>query len=190
MPTRLRSTASNNSSYTGEAPGAGGFAMYGLSANGHGLVGATAATGAAAVVGATNGIAGAFAAAFYGSVIVGGDLTVVGGAKSAAVLHPDGSHRRLYCMESPESWFEDFGKGRLECGSAQIAIDPDFGAVVDLSDYHVFLTEYGGHNDLSVAETYSRGISRRGQGCVEHRPLLLARRRQAQRHPWNDASKR
>jgi hypothetical protein len=148
----------NNSGYTGTSPGAGGFAVYGLSANGHGLVGATAATGGAAVVGATNGVAGAFAAAFYGPVIVGGDLTVVGGAKSAAVPHPDGSHRRLYCLESPESWFEDFGRGQLQCGSAAIAIDPDFGAVADLSDYHVFLTEYGGHNDLSVAEQTPGGF--------------------------------
>ena len=38
-----------------------------------------------------------------------GGLTIVGGIKSAAVPHPDGSHRQLYCMESPENWFEDFG---------------------------------------------------------------------------------
>jgi hypothetical protein len=35
----------NYSSYTGPGPGAGGFGIYGLSANGHGLVGATAAAG-------------------------------------------------------------------------------------------------------------------------------------------------
>ena len=104
--------ALNYSSYSGAGPGAGGFAIYGLSANGHGLVGATAATGAAAVVGATNGVAGAYAAAFYGPVIVGGDFTVVGGAKSAAVPHPDGSHRRLYCVESPESGLRTSGGGR------------------------------------------------------------------------------
>ena len=103
----------NNSTYTGPGPGAGGFGVYGLSANGHGLVGATAAAGAAAVVGATNGVANAYAGAFYGRVIVGGDFTVVNGAKSAAVPHPDGTHRRLYCLESPESWFEDFGTGQL-----------------------------------------------------------------------------
>jgi hypothetical protein len=73
--------ALNYSSYTGGGPGAGGFAIYGLSAKGHGLVGATAAVGAAAVVGATNGVAGAYAAAFYGPVIVGGDFTVVGGPR-------------------------------------------------------------------------------------------------------------
>ena len=110
----------NYSTYAGPGPGAGGFGVYGLSAKGHGLVGAVASAGAAAVVGATNGVAGAYAAAFYGPVVIGGDFTVVG-AKSAAVPHPDGSHRRLYCLESPESWFEDFGTGRLECGRAEIA---------------------------------------------------------------------
>ena len=125
--------ALNYSTYKGGGPGAGGFAIYGLSAMGHGLVGATAAAGAAAVVGATNGAAGSYAGAFYGPVIVSGNFTVVGGAKSAAVPHPDGSHRRLYCVESPESWFEDFGEGVLRCGEASIALDADFAAVVDAS---------------------------------------------------------
>jgi hypothetical protein len=164
---QVRSTSSANaiavygqnySTYAGPSPGAGGFAVYGLSARGHGLVGATAAAGAAAVVGATNGVSGAYAAAFYGPVIVGGDFTVVGGAKSAAVPHPDGSHRRMYCMESPESWFEDFGKGQLECGRASVQLDPDFAAVVDLEDYQVFLTEYGRHSDLCVVEQTTTGF--------------------------------
>jgi hypothetical protein len=149
----------NNSSYAGPGPGAGGFGVYGLSVKGHGLVGGTATAGGAAVVGATNGVAGAYAGAFYGPVIVSGAFTVVGGPKSAAMPHPDGSHRRLYCMESPESWFEDFGKGQLESGCATIAIDPDFAAVVDLSDYHVFLTQYGGHDDLSVVAQTSHSFS-------------------------------
>jgi hypothetical protein len=84
----------NNSSFAGPGPGAGGFGVYGLSAKGHGLVGATAAAGGAAVVGATNGVAGAWAAAFYGPVIVSGDFIVLDGAKSAAVPHPDGTHRQ------------------------------------------------------------------------------------------------
>jgi hypothetical protein len=82
----------NYSTFAGPNPGAGGFAVYGLSARGHGLVGATAAAGAAAVVGATNGVPGAYAVAFYGPVLVGGDFTVYG-AKSAAVPHPDGTRR-------------------------------------------------------------------------------------------------
>lgn len=148
----------NSSSYVGPSPGAGGFGVYGLSAKGHGLVGATAAAGAAAVVGATNGVAGAFAGAFYGPLIVGGDFTVVGGAKSAAVPHPDGSHRRLYCVESPESWFEDFGRGTLACGKAAVALDPDFAALVDAADYLVFITGNDGRSDLSVCDRTSMGF--------------------------------
>ena len=110
--------ALNYSTYTGGAPGAAGSPFTVCRRKGTASVGATAAAGAAAVVGATNGVAGAYAGAFYGPVIVGGNFTVVGGAKSAAVPHPDGSHRRLYCVESPESWFEDFGEAELICGEA------------------------------------------------------------------------
>src|ERR1700730_14622933 len=148
----------NNSTYAGPSPGAGGFAIYGLCAKGHGFVGATATAGGAAVVGATNGISGAYAGAFYGQVAVGGAFTVFGGPKSAAVPHPDGSHRRLYCMESPESWFEDFGESTLACGQAEIRLDPDFAAVADLSKYHVFLTQYDEHNDLCVTERSTNGF--------------------------------
>ena len=159
--------ALNYSNYAGAGPGAGGFAIYGLSAKGHGLVGATAAAGAAAVVGATNGVAGAYAAALYGPVIVGGDFTVVGGAKSAAVPHPDGSHRRLYCVESPESWFEDFGRGTLACGEARIRLDPDFATVVDPSEYHVFLTGHDGRCDLSVSDQTPDGFRVASSGHAE-----------------------
>jgi hypothetical protein len=159
--------ALNYSTYAGPGPGAGGFAIYGLSAKGHGLVGATAAAGAAAVVGATNGVAGAYAGAFYGPLIVSGDFTVVGGAKSAAVPHPDGTHRRLYCVESPESWFEDFGEGALVCGEASIALDSDFAAVVDASKYHVFLTAHSANPDLAVTERSPGGFRVRGSEGAE-----------------------
>jgi hypothetical protein len=146
----------NNSTYAGPSPGAGGFGIYGLCAKGHGLVGATATAGGAAVVGATNGVAGAYAGAFYGPVLVGGAFTVFG-PKSAAVPHPDGTHRRLYCMESPESWFEDVGEGQLACGEASITLDPDFAAVADLSKYHVFLTGYDDF-ELRVSERTPAGF--------------------------------
>ncbi len=132
-------------------PGGGGFGCYGFSLNGAGLVGATGTAGGAAVVGSTNGIPGAYAGVFYGPFVV------VDGPKSAAVAHPDGSHRLLYCLESPESWFEDFGKAQLECGFAEVAIDPDFAAVVDLDDYHVFVTPYGAAG-LFVKEQTARGF--------------------------------
>ena len=172
----------NYSTYAGPSPGAGGFAVYGLSARGHGLVGATAAAGAAAVVGATNGVAGAYAAAFYGPVIVGGAFTVVGGPKSAAVPHPDGSHRRMYCMESPESWFEDFGKGQLECGQASVQIDPDFAAVVDLEDYQVFLTEVRTTQQSLCRRSNVDRVPSAGQGRRREWAIRVACRRETERH--------
>jgi hypothetical protein len=159
----------NYSTYTGPGPGAGGFAVYGLSAKGHGLVGATATAGGAAVVGATNGVAGAYAAAFYGPTAIGGDL-IVYGSKSAAVPHPDGTHRLLYCVESPECWFEDFGKGTLSCGRGAVAIDPDFAAIADLTDYHVFVTPCDVSHDLCVAEQTAKGFT-----IVAHDPTASTR---------------
>jgi hypothetical protein len=35
------------------------------------------------------------------------------GLKTAVVPLADGTRRRLYCVESPESWFEDVGFVRL-----------------------------------------------------------------------------
>jgi hypothetical protein len=80
------------------------------------------------------------------------------GAKSAAVPHPDGSHRLLYCVESPESWFEDFGKADLDCGKADVTIDPNFAAVADLSDYHVLVTMYDQHQMLMVGNQTPQGF--------------------------------
>jgi hypothetical protein len=147
----------NSSPFDGGAPGNGGFGVYGNCAKGHGLVGATGTAGGAAVVGASNGVVDAFAGVFYGPVAVGGSFTVYG-PKSAAVPHPDGSHRLVYCLECPESWLEDFGKAQLDCGETEVKIDPNFAAIADLTDYHVFLTQYGAHNDLCVTEQTPTGF--------------------------------
>jgi hypothetical protein len=94
---------------------------------------------------------------FVGPVAVEGDLTVFG-AKSAAVPHPDGSHRKLYCVESPESWFEDFGEATLVNGQTRIDLDPDFAALVDGDHYHVFLTPYGDCSGLYASSRTARGF--------------------------------
>ena len=133
----------------GETASPGGYAMFGRNVNGHGIVGVTGATGGAAVIGLNNGVSGAYAGIFVGPVVITGSSTVLG-TKSAAVKHPDGSHRLLYCVESPECWFEDFGKGQLHRGSADITFDPDFAAVADMNDYHVFVTPYDEHAELMV----------------------------------------
>lgn len=110
---------------------------------------------AVGILGSSNqGLAGLF----FGAVTVHGNFNVLGGAKSAVVAFPDGSRRRLYCMESPECWFEDFGVGQLVNGQAEVQLDPDFSSVVNGDAYHVFITEYEDNNALYVTKRTSTGF--------------------------------
>ena len=131
--------------------------MHGISTDldGNGVIGdANNGSNAFAIWGrSTSGYAGVF----QGQVEVYGDLLVTG-AKSAVVPFPGGSHRRLYCVESPESWFEDFGCGQLVDGQARIRLDPDFVSVIDPDAYHVFVTEYDDNNALYVTERSATGF--------------------------------
>jgi len=103
-----------------------------------------------------------FAGIFQGNVRINGNLEL-NGLKAAIVPHPDGSLRRLYCVESPESWFEDFGEARLKGGKAEVRIDPQFGALVR-GAFHVFLTPYGESNGLYVSRRTSKSFVVREQG--------------------------
>jgi hypothetical protein len=146
-----------------------GYGLYATSTNSTGIVASTnngnaiqgASNGNVAVLGTSNssiggyfasgtatglyatGPASGFAARFDGPVLVNGNFTAIGGSKSAAVPHPDGSYRRLYCVESPESWFEDFGRDQLTNGRARVRLDRDFAALVHGDNYEVFLTLKG-----------------------------------------------
>jgi hypothetical protein len=80
---------------------------------------------------------------FVGNVYVRGAFYVFGGPKSAAVQHPDGTQRSLFCLESPESYFEDFGEVALTEASVVVNLDKDFAALVKRNNYQVFLTSYG-----------------------------------------------
>ncbi len=130
-------------------------------APGFGLFGVTNVAGTVGFAGGA-GVAGAIAGQFAGPVniynngaITRGDLFIQGnytalGTKSAAVPHPDGTHRLLYCVESPEAWFEDFGEGTITGGKAEVKLDADFAAVVDTSKLHVFVTEHDTTHHLAV----------------------------------------
>jgi hypothetical protein len=123
-----------------------------------------------------------FAGFFFGSVMVfRGDFTVIGGAKSAAVPHPDGYHRRLYSVESPESWFEDFGEGKLVKGRAKIKLDPDFASIVRTKTYHVFLTAYGDTNGLYVTKRTAKAFEvrehQRGKSSAPFSYRIVAKRK-------------
>lgn len=120
--------------------------VFGTSA-GIGVWGATSS--GTAIFGQAGG--GGWAGHFAGNVYINGSLTVTGSfPKSAAVAHPDGSYRRMYCQEAPEPYFEDFGRAPLVNGQATIALDRDFAAVVNADDYLVFLTELGDSGGLYV----------------------------------------
>jgi hypothetical protein len=125
--------------------------------------------GAAAMDLADPGNYTGIAGMFIGPVEVHADLTVLGnqvvwGTKSAAAKHTDGSYRLLYCVESAESQFEDFGEARLSKGRAKVRLDRDFAAVADTRHYHVFLTAYGDSNGLYVTNRTAQGFEVREQG--------------------------
>src|SRR5262249_862582 len=90
------------------------------------------------------GVAGGTAGTFAGDVVINGSLTVTGSyPKSAAVKKKDGTLARMYCVEAPESWFEDFGTAQLQNGQASVPLDPEFDGVVNGNAYRVFLTPIG-----------------------------------------------
>ena len=84
------------------------------------------------------------------------------------------------CVESPESWFEDFGEGVLTNGVAVVAIDPDFGAVADTSKYHVFLTLYDDTHVVCVTDRTPDGFRVRANdagACGAFSWRLVAKRK-------------
>ena len=144
-------------------------AMFAHSATGHGIT---------AIVDKP----GKYAGLFKGDVYVSGDLTVLGGgAKSAAVRIRDGSVRRLYSMESPESWFEDFGEGRLRRGRTTVRIPPDFASVIRTDRYYVFVTPHGDCGGLAVVSRTRTGFEVRelnnGTTNVAFSYRIVAKRR-------------
>ena len=106
-----------------------------------------------------------------GNATVNGNLTVGGvispNPKLAVMPFPDGTHRALYCMESPEVWFEDFGTAKLKRGRAVVRLDPDFTKVIKRGDYKVFPAPEGDCRGLYVR--------RKGAASFEVRELMGAK---------------
>ncbi len=79
------------------------------------------------------------------------DDIVKGGAVSAALQAGDYGVRKLYAIESPNVWLEDFGQAQLESGQATVAIESMFLTTINTGvPYHVFLTPLGDCNGLYV----------------------------------------
>jgi hypothetical protein len=123
--------------------GSGNIGVFGAGIPG--LQGQATSSGAPAIVGnALGGPGSNYAGYFNGNIQVNGGIFVSGGPKAAVVDTEDYGTRVLYAVESPESWFEDFGTGQLVDGAAVITIEPIFAQTVNLDeDYHVFVTPLG-----------------------------------------------
>jgi hypothetical protein len=149
----------------GNAPGGGDGVWGQADGGGNGVVGHAPAPG--------------FAGVFHGNVHINGDLTTQG-AKSAVLSHSDGSLRRMYALESPESWFEDLGRAGIVEGRAQVDLDDEFAAMVQTDDYHVFLTPEGETQGLYVSARRPDGFEVReqqgGTGNLTFSYRIVARR--------------
>ena len=87
-----------------------------------------------------------------------GDFNALG-TKSAVVPANDGSMVKLFAVESPQVWFDDYGSGRLTAGTAAISLDAGFAQTVNTAvEYHVFLTPKGDCKGLYVTNETVTGF--------------------------------
>jgi hypothetical protein len=146
--------------------------VYGYSTNGPGVIGRT--SNPASVAGG-----------FFGNVGITGNLQVVG-TKTAVVPFPDGSQRLLYCMESPELWFEDFGSAKLARGRAVVKIDANFAKVIKRGDYRVFVTPEGNCHGLYVHRKGANNFEVReltgGKSSIAFSYRIVGRRKDIKQH--------
>jgi hypothetical protein len=124
--------------------------VFGTSDEQAGVIGVSNRT--AGVLGFSNNV-GVYGVGANYAGIFRGNFLVVGGTKAAAVPFPDGTQRVLYCVESPELWFEDFGTAKLKRGRTVVKLDEDFAKVIERGDYKVFLTPEGDCRGLYVRKS-------------------------------------
>jgi hypothetical protein len=148
----------------------GGFGVLGVSTLG-GVAGVATGVG----IGVYGECAAGTAGYFKGNLIVTG-------TKSAVVPFPDGSRRLLFCVESPDPWFEDFGTGRLKNGRVSVRLG-DFAKVIRVG-YLVFLTPEGDCRGLCVTGKTASGFEVRelngGTSSVRFSYRVVGRRRDVQ----------
>ena len=131
---------------------------------------------------------GALAGQFIGDVQITGNLTVGGSfnKKGCAVPFPDGTYRTLYCMESPDLWFEDFGAAKLKRGRVIVKLDEDFAKVIKRGDYKVFLTPEGDCRGLYVRRKSAANFEVRelaaGTSSVAFSYRIVGRRKDVRGH--------
>lgn len=146
--------AASTSGVFGTHTSPGGVGVSGQSGPGTGVQAtSTSGVGLIAVSSTNTAIVGRSAtgkaAEFFGDVQINGNF-IATGQKSAAVRVADGSVRRVYCLEAPQSYFEDVGRGEITDSYGAVTLDPMFASTVATDDYHVFLTPEGDCQGLCV----------------------------------------
>jgi len=109
-----------------------------------------------------------------GNISTTGNIDAAG-TKSAVVSTADYGTRRLYAIESPEVWFEDFGTGQLVNGEVTVTFEPVFAQTVNLVEtYHVYLTPLSDEAVLLfVADKNPSGFTVRGV-TLDGQPAIAA----------------
>ena len=87
---------------------------------------------ATSATGSSNGVWGQTSALNgYGVYFSGG---LAGTGTKSCVVKTSRGPTLLYCQESPENWFEDFGEGQMSNGSCHIQLDPLFLETVTINE--------------------------------------------------------
>ena len=120
-----------------------GYGVSGLTVSGAGVFGQSSGSG--------------YAGSFAGDVHISGSYTATG-TKSAEVKLASGSPVKLYCEESAEVYFTDYGEGQLNSGKAHVLLDPEFLQTVTIDAQHplmVFVQMEGDCKGVYVANKTS-----------------------------------
>ncbi len=91
-----------------------------------------------------DGVEGVTSNSYYYGVYYSGGLG--GSGTKSAVIRTSSGPRAVYCQESPEVWFEDFGGGEIHNGMCRVDLRPDFAEIVTVDEDHpmrVFITPCG-----------------------------------------------
>jgi len=97
----------------------------------------------------------------YSYVAYDGYGILSNGTKSTMVKDDKGQERVLFCNESPEVMFEDYGEGQLVNGKVHIDLDPLFAKSVAITDKHplrVFIQLEGDCNGVFVTNKTVNGF--------------------------------
>ncbi len=125
--------------YGGEfADGNGDFGVVGNETDGFGGWFLDAAGDYGRIGDALDGAAGVFdnTAGTFMYISYGSSGYITNGTKSTEVKDESNQERLLFCNESPEVMFEDYGEGQLTNGKAHITLDPLFAKNVSITSKH------------------------------------------------------